>query len=126
MGPGSLGVGSPLAFTGREIAGALDAATQPIMAPRYSEADPRDRHVGMSHHTRAVLDAVHAPVVVPVPAGEAAPDVGRHEVVYAEVPDLTTSLQNVGATSMGRDPAEDPKFWAYAGAAGVVAGQRTR
>jgi hypothetical protein len=126
MGPGSLGVGNTLAFTGRELVGALDAARQPIVALRYSDADGRARHTGISHHSRAVLDAVHGDVMVAIPTGEPRPDVGRHAVIAVDVPDLIPTLEAIGATSMGRGPTEDPKFWAYAGAAGVVAGHPTR
>jgi hypothetical protein len=126
MGPGSLGVGAGLAFTGRDAAAALDAAAQPIVAVRYSDADPRPRHQGISHHTQALLDAVHRPVTVPIPTGEPTPPLGSHSVVSVEVPDLLPSLTTLGVTSMGRAPNEDPRFWAYAGAAGVAAAGRSR
>ncbi len=126
MGPGSLGVGSPLAFTGREVAPVLDVARQPIVAVRYSEADPRPRHQGVSHHTIAALEATTRPVAVPVPSGEPALAVGHHDVVEVDVPDLSEALADLGVSSMGRPAADDPKFWTYAGAAGVLAAQRSR
>jgi hypothetical protein len=126
MGPGSLGVGSELAFTGREVAAVLSASRRPIVAVRYSDADPRSRHQGISHHTIAALDATGPAVAVPIPRGEPVPSLDLHEVVEVDVPDLVPALTELGATSMGRAPAEDPKFWAYAGAAGVLAAQRSR
>ncbi len=127
IGPGSLGVGSGAGFSGRDVVRALEVATDPILSVRYSDADPRLRHAGVSHHAAAVLDAVEQRVVrVPIPVGEPAPEVGRHKVVAVEVPDLIPDLTALGVTSMGRLPSEDPRFWAYAGAAGVVAAGTSR
>jgi hypothetical protein len=121
MGPGSLGVGGALAFSGRDIVSALDVAATPIVAVRYSDADGRDRHAGVSHHTRAVLEAVHRPVTIPIPKGEPMEGWGVHRPVGVDVPDMAAALVELGVTSMGRTPSEDPRFWAYAGAAGVAA-----
>jgi hypothetical protein len=123
MGPGSLGTGTEYGFSGMELAGVLEAAEamsfRPVVALRVSDADPRDRHRGVSHHARTVLDATTARAVVPIPRGEPHPDVGEHEVVEVDVPDLG----DLDVTSMGRTPAEDPSFFAYAAAAGVYAAQ---
>jgi hypothetical protein len=126
IGPGSLGVGSEVAFSARDVVRALEVASDPILALRFSGADRRERHTGVSHHAAAVLDGVERRVVrVPIPRGEPAPDVARHRVVEVDVPDLIGPLTDLGVTSMGRSPAEDPKFWAYAGAAGVAAADRS-
>jgi hypothetical protein len=126
IGPGSLGVGGELAFSGRDVARALDVAGDPILAVRYSDADPRERHRGISHHTVATLEALTRPVTVAVPRGEPAPEIEGHTVVHVEVPDLIPALTELGVTSMDRAPAEDPKFWAYAGAAGTAAAATDR
>ncbi len=42
-----------------------------LISPRLSSADPRERHIGLSHHTRTVLELLLAPVDVAVPEGEA-------------------------------------------------------
>ena len=59
MGPGVVGTGSALGTTALEVAPIVDAAGalggQPIVAARTSEADPRPRHQGLSHHTTAAL-----------------------------------------------------------------------
>ena len=49
-----------------------------IVSPRMSAADPRPRHVGLSHHTRSVLELLLRPVAVPVPEdlGELWPESG--------------------------------------------------
>ena len=122
IGPGSLGTANSIAFTGRDAVAVLDAASVPIVAVRYSDADERERHRGVSHHTRSVLEAARGPVSVPIPRGEVPPDVGPHKTVEVDVPDLIADLMALGVTSMGRPPDEDERFWAYAGAAGVVAG----
>jgi len=125
VGLGLLGVGSALAFTGRDVVHALDAASTPILAVRYSDAETRERHLGISHHTRSALAAAARPVTVPIPTGEPRPDIGGHDVVEVDVPDLISALTAMGVTSMGRAAAEDPKFWAYAGAAGTAAAAAT-
>jgi uncharacterized protein DUF3866 len=125
-GPGTLGVGQAIAFTGRDVIRALDAAEQPILAVRYSGADARDRHQGVSHHARDVLLATRRAVCIPLPRGEPDPGIEPHFTAEVEVPDLLPALVELGVTSMGRRPAEDPLFWAYAGAAGVVAARHPR
>jgi hypothetical protein len=121
MGPGSLGTGTEFGFSGMEVAAVLEAAEamsfQPVVALRVSGADPRERHQGVSHHARTVLDVTTARAVVPIPRGEPRPDVGDHDVVEVDVPELG----DLDVTSMGRTRNEDPAFFAYAAAAGVYA-----
>ena len=56
MGPGIVGTGTALGFTGIEVGTVLDATAGlggvPIACLRASAADGRDRHQGISHHTR--------------------------------------------------------------------------
>jgi hypothetical protein len=121
MGPGSLGTGTTFGFSGLEVAGILDAAEamycRPIVALRYSAADSRERHQGLSHHAATALAVTGATAVVPIPKGEPRPEVGEHEVVEVEVPDVS----DWPYASMGRTPVDDPKFFEYAAAAGVYA-----
>jgi hypothetical protein len=123
MGPGSLGTGTELGFSGLDVTTVVDLATtlrlRPVVALRYSEADPRSRHRGVSHHARTALGLTHTRATVPIPKGEADPGVGDHHVVEVDAPDVTQWPY----TSMGRTAAEDPKFFAYAAAAGVYAAQ---
>ena len=123
IGPGSLGVGDAQAFSGLDGVRALDIASHPIVAAALLRGRPAPtRHKGVSHHSATVLDAVARPVTVPIPAGEPRPaGAGAHDVVEVDVPDLIAGTDGHRRTSMGRRPAEDPKFWAYAGAAGVAA-----
>jgi len=129
MGPGSLGTDSALGFSGLEVASVLGLGTlgrEPIVALRWSDADTRDRHRGLSHHSVTALKLTQGPVVVPVPKGAPHPKVGEHEVVEVEVPDVALLFKKAGldVRTMGRTPEEDPGFFAYAGAAGVAAAER--
>jgi len=135
MGPGSLGTDSSLGFSGLEVAavlalGELDTAEtvrrEPIVALRWSDADGRPRHRGLSHHAVTVLELAPAPVIVPVPRGAPHPEIGDHVVVEVDVPDVGALFDEAGldVRTMGRTPADDPGFFAYAGAAGVVAAER--
>ena len=108
-GPGVVGTGSRLGYSGLEVAVVIDAATQlggrPIVAVRFSGADSRPRHRGRSHHTTTALEMASHPALAPTPPdGWAGPDVGAF-------------------TTMGRTQAEDPKFFRYAGAAGLAAAE---
>ena len=119
-GPGVVGTNSKLGFSSLDVAATLDLVERleglPVMALRYSDADARPRHRGISHHAFTVIELLHADVVVPVPAGFAYPSQLNGTGTEVEVPDLAFD-----ATTMGRTPAEDPGFFAYAAAAGVVA-----
>jgi hypothetical protein len=125
MGPGVVGTGTSLGTTSLEAAGALDAVAalggRPVACLRVSDGDPRDRHQGVSHHTRTVLDLVRSPVRV-----AATPTLGPldgHEVVPVDPPDTAALLaaQGLHVTTMGRTPAEDPAYFAAAGQAGALA-----
>jgi hypothetical protein len=140
MGPGIVGTGTRLGFSGIEVGPVLDAAAglggDPIVALRVSFADPRPRHVGVSHHTLTTLRfATRSPVTVPIPcvggdeearirADLATPGVGdRHRLVDVEPPDVLGHFARRGLriTSMGRAAEDDPVLFEAAGAAGALA-----
>lgn len=127
-GPGVVGTGTKHGFSALEVAGIVDTAgiagAVPIVALRYSDADPRPRHRGVSHHSTTALSQCHEQALVPVPTGEPDPGIVGHEVVHLDVPDVPALLGDLHVTSMGRGPADDPRFYAYAGAAGVAAAAR--
>src|SRR5437588_3242735 len=58
-GPGGVGTSTPLGFSALEVAAIIDSASRagarPVVALRWSDADPRDRHRGVSHHSLAAL-----------------------------------------------------------------------
>jgi hypothetical protein len=125
-----VGTGTTLGTTSLEAASALDIAAalggQPVACLRVSSGDPRERHRGVSHHTRTVLDLVRSPVRV-----AAHPDLGpldRHEAVDVEAPDTAALLAAAGlhVTTMGRTPDEDTAYFAAAGQAGVLGARLTR
>ena len=73
MGPGIVGTGTALGFTGIEVGSVLDATVGlggvPVACLRVSAADPRGRHQGISHHTLTTLTVgTRSRATVPVPA----------------------------------------------------------
>jgi hypothetical protein len=110
VGPGIVGTGSRLGHGGLAAATAANATIglggRAVVAVRISEADDRERHQGVSHHTRAVLDLCLGDVVV---ADDA--DAEGWEEACAGLP----------LSHMGRGPDEDGAFFASAYAAGVAA-----
>jgi hypothetical protein len=140
MGPGIVGTGSALGFTGMEQGQVLDAATalggSAIACLRISFADPRPRHHGVSHHTLTALRlAAREPCVVAVPELEAdEADVVDRQLSHSGIADrhhLRTTDGGPGTqflaatglapTSMGRSMDEDPALWKAAAAAGRIA-----
>ena len=110
VGPGIVGTGSRLGHGALALADASNVAAalggRPILAVRTSEADPRERHRGVSHHAQAVLDLSLAEIAVPDEhAGEG------WEHACADLP----------LSHMGRGPDEDPAFFRAAYAAGAAA-----
>jgi hypothetical protein len=74
-GPGILGSASRFGHGGMAALDTAHAALAlgltTLVAPRLSGGDPRPRHLGLSHHSRSVLELLLAPVRVPVPEVEA-------------------------------------------------------
>jgi hypothetical protein len=124
VGPGVVGTGSALGHGAVSAAEAANAAAalggSPIVAVRVSEADPRERHRGVSHHTRAVLDLCLGRVTVAWPRELTAPAWldAREEV---DVGDWREACKRLPLAHMGRGPDEDPWFFAAAFAAGRLA-----
>jgi Protein of unknown function (DUF3866) len=123
VGPGIVGTGSQLGHGALSAADAANAARTlggtPIVAARYSEADARERHHGISHHSRAIVELSLADPVVAWPAGLAAPaGLGHEEVDVGDWPDACEGLP---LEHMGRGPDQDPWFFATAFAAGRLA-----
>ncbi|RKO66793.1 DUF3866 family protein [Desulfofundulus salinus] len=140
MGPGIVGTGSTFGFTGVEQGELVNAVHilegQPVAVPRIGFADARERHRGLSHHTRTALGRVAlAPCTVPIPALalekhalvwrqlQESGILDRHRVVVVEDNPTREALQEYGlaVTTMGRGIDEDPEFFLAAGAAGAYA-----
>jgi hypothetical protein len=124
VGPGIVGTGTRLGHGGVAAAEAANAATAlggaPIIVPRISGADERERHRGLSHHTLAVLDLCLGPVTVAWPEGFAIPT-EAHAVEAVDVSDWRDACADLPLLHMGRGPDEDPWFFAASFAAGRLA-----
>ena len=127
MGPGVVGTGTSLGTTAVEVAPALDAVDalggRGILCVRASDADPRERHRGISHHSRTAARLSRStPFVVDVPVG-AADLPGTRPLSVDRVPDPVELLarHDLQVTTMGRTVEQDPVFFAAAAAAGAGA-----
>lgn len=114
-GPGVVGTRRRFGFSGLESAAIIDAADarggRPIVCVRWSSADERAEHRGVSHHTRTVLDEARAAALVAVPRSKRIET--RHEVVEVDVPALDVQLETMERV--------DDEFVRWAAAAGVLA-----
>lgn len=124
-GPGIIGSGTALGHGGMVALDSAHAALalgcRTILAARASSGDPRERHQGVSHHTRTVMDLLLERVVVPLPHEVDAPqEADRHEVITAKVDLDGYAASGLPARTMGRELAEDTLFFASALAAGSV------
>lgn len=129
MGPGIVGTGTTLGFSGMEQVEHLHAAYTlkglPILIPRVGTADPRERHQGLSHHTLAVLEHTLAPVSVPVldEVVQNLPlEMGMWKWVVGsqdQVKGLESLLSSYPETitTMGRSIQDDPLFFYSVGIA---------
>ena len=123
IGPGIVGTGSRFGHGGVAVAEAANAAAAlggtPVVAPRVSFGDERDRHRGVSHHTRAALELCLGEVRVAWPAGLERPD--GLEVIEVDVAGWEEACASLPLSHMGRGPHDDPWFFAAAYAAGRLA-----
>ena len=135
QGPGNLGSGTRWGFSGVACGEAVNAVAalggRPVASLRVSEADPRPRHRGISHHSLTSYGRValaRADVAVPELPGEfgkqvtaqAAPLGERHQLVSVPVDGLMEPLAGcpVRLSTMGRGLAEDRAYFLAAAAAG--------
>ncbi|MCB7137507.1 DUF3866 family protein [Cellulosimicrobium marinum] len=152
QGPGNLGTGTRWGYSGVAAGEALNATAalrgRPVASLRVSGADPRDRHLGVSHHSLTAYGRVAlapADLVVPAPTpdvenlpgwGPALTDrittqaaaltapAGHHRRV--DVTTDTALLDALRATpvplsTMGRGLDDDPAAFLAAAAAGIHA-----
>lgn len=129
IGPGVVGAAESYGHGGMSAAISLNAAhalgADPVLAPRISNADERDRHKGISHHTRAVLEAALAGCRVAFPESanvstEELPE--RHSIVRVSY-GAGGLDDRFGVTfrSMGRSYMDDRVFFDAAAAAAALA-----
>jgi hypothetical protein len=136
QGPGNLGTGTTWGFSGAAVGDAVNAVAalggHPVAAPRISDADPRPRHRGVSHHSLTAFGRVAlapADLVMPSdlapPLDEAVtaaltPLAPPHRLVRVPSHDLDPVLaaSPVPLSTMGRGLAEDRAYFLSAAAAG--------
>lgn len=135
QGPGNLGTGTPWGFSGVACGEALNAVAvlegRPVAALRVSEADPRPRHQGVSHHSLTAYGKVAlapAEVVIPHLPGmfgervrdQAWPLGSRHTLVEVSVDGLEEELSALPmkVSTMGRGLEEDRAAFLSSAAAG--------
>jgi hypothetical protein len=135
QGPGNLGTGTRWGFSGVSAGEAVNAAAvlegRPVASLRVSEADGRERHRGVSHHSLTAYGRValaRAQVVVPELPGdfgarllvEAKPLGERHELVRVPVDGLEEAVRKspVRVSTMGRGLDEDLAGFLTVAAAG--------
>jgi hypothetical protein len=135
QGPGNLGTGTRWGFSGVSCGEAVNAAAvlggRPVASLRVSDADPRERHRGISHHSLTAYGRValaRADVVVPDLPGEfgaqvaadAAALAARHDLVLVSVEGLAEILRAapVRLSTMGRGLDADLAYFLAAAAAG--------
>jgi hypothetical protein len=123
-GPGILGSatafghGGLVALDNAHAALALEATT--IVVPRMSSGDPRERHRGLSHHTRTVLELMLRPALVALAAGVDEQLPGEHERRVGEADLEGYVASGLPARTMGRGPGEDELFFRASLAGGSV------
>jgi len=128
VGPGIVGTASPWGHGGLAVAEAVATAAtlggKPVLAVRYSEGDPRERHRGLSHHTRSVL-ALAGNAAIGWPEGlDLPPELTK--VVEVDVDGWGEACDGLPLVHMGRGPRDDPWFFAVAFAAGRLASRYVR
>lgn len=138
QGPGNLGTGTRWGFSGVVAGEALNATGtlggRPIGSLRVSQADKRDRHFGVSHHSLTAygrVALVPSEIVVPILGGDfgqrvqeqAAPLSARHTLVERSSGGLLEVLRDspVRLSTMGRGLDDDAAAFLAAAAAGRFA-----
>ena len=135
QGPGNVGTGTRWGYSGvavGEVVNAVDVLSgRPVGALRVSDADPRPRHRGISHHSTTAYGRVALrPADLPV-AGDRADLVdaalrlvdgsrAAHRVVEVDTDGLEDALRSspVRLSTMGRGLDEDPAAFLSAAVAG--------
>jgi Protein of unknown function (DUF3866) len=139
QGPGNLGTDTRWGFSGVAAGEAINAAAalggRPVGVLRVSEADRRERHRGLSHHSSTAYGRVAlapADLVLPVLAGEfgaqlradvealAAESAASHRVVDVSTDGLDEALaaSPVALSTMGRGVSDDRAAFIAAAAGG--------
>jgi hypothetical protein len=142
QGPGNLGTGTPWGYSGVAAGEACNAVTvlggEAIGALRISDADPRPRHRGVSHHSLTAFGRVAlGGVTLVAPRGlsselggqvdeDLAGQPDRNPVVWVDTDGLDDALvlSPVPLRTMGRGYPEERAYFLAAAAAGRYAALR--
>lgn len=129
QGPGNLGTGTPWGFSGVAAGEAINAAVavgaRPVAALRMSQADPRPRHRGVSHHSTTAygrVALVAADIAVPSSYADLVDPAAfpMHRLIAVDDAGLLDALRASPAelSTMGRGLDDDPLAFVAAAAAG--------
>jgi hypothetical protein len=141
LGPGIVGTGTRLGFSGIEQSWIIDLVRRlngiPVVVPRLSTADGRERHFGLSHHTITILNLANHPALVGVSTrcpesllqiirtkAEPFRLLERHQWFMVDDPDVAQLFEasQIKVKTMGRAVHEDPWFFQSSITAGFLAG----
>jgi hypothetical protein len=129
VGPGIVGTGVSLGHGAVELAAVANLATAlggaPVLMPRLSERDARDRHRGVSHHTRAVVELSSPDLRVAWPRGLDTPP-WLDAVSAVDADGWRAACAGLPLETMGRDADAEPGFFAAAFAGGRMVGELAR
>ncbi|GFN35429.1 DUF3866 family protein [Tepidimicrobium xylanilyticum] len=137
MGPGIVGTGTKYGFSGIEQGHIIDAVNtlggQAIIVPRISFKDARERHFGISHHTRTVLTEIvktGGKLILPLLEDNKLNilklqidklDIeNKYEIIYEYGDDIVNALSffQLEVSTMGRDYNNDKEYFKTLGAVG--------
>ena len=140
MGPGIVGTGTKYGFSGIEQGYIIDAVNtlkgNSIIVPRVSFKDSRERHIGISHHTRTVLSEISrstGKVVIPLLDREKQCIIEeqinlynidkKFQIIFENGEKVVDAMNYYGLniTTMGRSFEEDKEYFLTLGAAGMYA-----
>lgn len=125
IGPNVVTTGSSLGHGGMAVADAVNAASalggRPVVCVRYSQEDERERHRGVSDHTRSALRLCLGEYAVAWPAGGPEQPDWREPVAEIDVDGWVEVCEGLELSHRGSGLSSDPWFFAAAFAAGRLA-----
>lgn len=137
MGPGIVGTGTKYGFSGIEQGQIIDAINtlggNPVIVPRMSFKDLRERHTGISHHTRTVLSEITkttGKIVFPILEDSKLSVItkqidnlsldNKYEIIYEKGDKVIDAMDyfNLKTSTMGRTIEDDREYFLALGAVG--------
>lgn len=137
MGPGIVGTGTKYGFSGIEQGQIIDAVNtlggEAIIVPRISFKDSRERHFGISHHTKTVLTEITkttGKIIIPILDEDKLNILKsqieklklneKYDIIYEYGDKIVKALNyfNLEVKTMGRGYEDDKEFFETLGAVG--------